>query len=308
MAGRQQTDPPQPCRSKDDTAHQPLRNRIICVPLDIPERINDGWLNSKNLPAMGGCFWQKRKPATTLHDCADIEAVASILTGIGLEALAKTIQIAAKQDRDLNSLVVCDRLNSLAVESFTANKAAFCSPLDRAALAQELAAKAGFLQAHSSWRSADDTHKALCPSTDDENQASRPVCQIPLPLIPPPSKDEDGTRRLEGAGNSSAEQLGRAAAVLSDSHLIVTLYTHTHTHTQTLIHTYIHTSHTYVYIHTYIHTYSYVHTYVRTYVCTHTHTHTHTHKHTHSLTHTYIHTYIHTYRCALCALPITTQI
>ena len=163
------------------------------------------------------CFWQKRKPATSLHDCTDIEGVASILTDIGLEALAKTIQIAAKLDRDLSSAVVCDRLNSLAVESFTANKAAFCSPLDRAALAQELAAKAGFLrvQAQSSWRSADDTHKALCPSTDDQNQASRPVCRMPLPLIPPRSKDEVGTRRLAEAGNNSAEQLDRAAAALS---------------------------------------------------------------------------------------------
>jgi hypothetical protein len=226
-------------------------------------------------PKMGGCFWQKR-PATSLHDCVDIDGVASILTGIGLEALAKTIRIAAKQDRDLNSAVVCDRLNSLTVESFTANKAAFCSPLDRAALAQELAAKAGFLQAHSSWRSVDDTQKALCPS-DDQNQASRHVGSLPLHWIPPRSKHEDGTRRHADSGSNNAEQLGGAAATLSVTDAASLSLSLSLSFSLSLC----------VCVCVCVCVCMYVHIHA----CTHTHIHTHTHTHTHK--HTYcIHTYI----------------
>ena len=70
---------------------------------------------------VGSCFWARKWQASTLHDCADIDDAASILRGIGLEALAKTVQIAATRDTKLTSAAICSLLNNVSVEWFTSN-------------------------------------------------------------------------------------------------------------------------------------------------------------------------------------------
>ena len=72
----------------------------------------------------------------------------------------------------------CSPLQRAAMAERLANKAAFCSPLDRAALAQELAAKAGFLQVHPSSHPADDMHEVLeCLSADDQDTQPVDACE-----------------------------------------------------------------------------------------------------------------------------------
>jgi len=72
----------------------------------------------------------------------------------------------------------CSPLQRAAMAERLANKAAFCSAHDRAALAQELAAKAGFLQIHPASHPADDMHKVLeCPSADDQDTEPVDACE-----------------------------------------------------------------------------------------------------------------------------------
>ena len=121
---------------------------------------------------VASCFWARKRQASTLHDCADVDDVASILRGIGLEALSQTIQIAATRDTELTSAAICSLLNNVSVDWFTS------------------------------------THQLQ----DVPDAGSKPASAMSLPFIQPRSEKKNGSKHTASAANQSAGQSEPAAS------------------------------------------------------------------------------------------------
>jgi len=104
----------------------------------------------------------------------------------------------------------CSPLQRAAMAERLANKAAtFCSPLDRAALAQQLAAKAGFPPAHSSSPPASDDHRALeCATADGQDTQPVSACEQSI--------GESG--KMMGSGGASAVHVARGGEEVPETH------------------------------------------------------------------------------------------